>query len=231
MVLVRPFHGRNAGRDDRTAATIPGSSPASSTRNSPRRRVDGHPLFTGFIEAALKFAAGRACGGGGQPVKLCRFRCRHRAPFFSDRWPVRRRVRTTGASTPRASLKDICARAGYPFHLQILLRQGQPDIQTGATAGRAWKKACASWPEVRKQNARTGADRRARGYRYRRGGRGRGRAADAGIPVPANEFHHPRGAERACRSTSRKASFSAPWDMTNVVDKAEGRRKRPDHGL
>ncbi len=62
----RPVDGRNAGRDHRVARVIPGSWPASSIPSSRPRPRDGHPLFTGFIEAALRRQQGELPAGVAQ---------------------------------------------------------------------------------------------------------------------------------------------------------------------
>lgn len=56
----RSFRRRRAGQVGRGARIIRGSSLASSTRNSPPRRVARHPLFSGFVNAALAQKAKKA---------------------------------------------------------------------------------------------------------------------------------------------------------------------------
>ena len=56
---VRPVARRPARRDRRAHATTRGSWPASSTRSSSRRPERPHPLFDGFVAAALAVRDGR----------------------------------------------------------------------------------------------------------------------------------------------------------------------------
>ena len=52
-VSARTQNGEPGG-DGRARPTTPGSSAASTTRNSPRRPRTGHPLFISYVKAALE---------------------------------------------------------------------------------------------------------------------------------------------------------------------------------
>ena len=50
-------------------------------------------------------------------------------------------------------LKEICARSRHPVHLQVVVRQGQPQLGARRFAVPAWTRGCASSPRCKRRSA------------------------------------------------------------------------------
>ena len=158
LVLLRALAGRRAGRDGRAQPTIRGSSRTQFHPEFKSRPMDCHPLFRGFIRAALQqqgaqrrdsAAAGRAQGGeavvAGGPRASGRSRSAAGAPLALIAGPCV--IESRDAALRHAErLGAMAARRRAAARLQVVLRQGEPDVARGRSAASAWTRACASSP-------------------------------------------------------------------------------------
>ena len=202
------------------------------------RPLDCHPLFKGFIRAALAAArrtrreapllgglqgrskrlvtrahasrVGPVAIGGGAPLALIAGPVRDRAP---RRGAAPRRAaarRSRDASACRSSSSRPSTRPTAPRSTVVPRR-------------RAWTRGCAILAEVRREIGAAGAHRRARARAGRGRRRGRRRAADAGVPLPADRLHR-RGRARPGKPVNvKKGQFLSP-----VGDGARGREGARD---
>ena len=216
-----------------------GSSAASSTRSSRRRRATAircssascRPRSsTRRARRAATRASRRRAGRVG--MKLCGFDVGLDQPFFLIAGPCVVESRAAADRRRRAAEGDLRARSA--FRSSSSRRTTRPTAARHASfrgPGHGGGPARSS-PRCEAQLGvpvltdvhDDDADRRSR-----RGGR---RAADAGVPVPPDRLH-PAPSRAAGKPVNiKKGQFLAPEDMKHVVDKAQGgERRRQHHGL
>ncbi len=163
------------------ASDTRGSSPASSIRNSPRRRATGIRCSPAFVRAALAYRPARlqlAPGAGrrlrpmpepsrrkrgNRAMKLCGFRGRPRPAAVPDRRPLRHRERelaidTAGRLQRDHRVRSVCRSSTSP-------PSTRPTVpRTRVSAGPGLEQGLRILEAVRSPDRRAGAHRRPRGH-------------------------------------------------------------------
>ena len=155
---------------------------------------DGHPLFAGFVRAAREYRR-RACSPAARTrMKLVSFEVGPDRPFFLIAGPC---VIESEALVVEVAgrLRDMTATLGIPFIFKASFDKANRSSRS-SFRGPGIEAGLKALALVRKQIGRTRAHRRARGYAARRSGRGGRCAADAGVSLPPDEFHHRRSSRR-----------------------------------
>ena len=152
-------------------------------------------------------------------MKLCGFEVGLDQPLFLIAGPCVVESRQLALDTA-GTLKEICARARHAVHLQVLLRQGQPQLGQVLPRPRAWTQGLEILARGEDGDRRAGAHRRARrSTRSRRRPRWstccRRRPFFAARPISSTPWPRPGKPVNI-----KKGQFLAPGDMKNVVDKA-----------
>jgi GMP synthase-like glutamine amidotransferase len=148
---------------------------------------DGHPLFTGFVARRARVARGAAAGGG-QRMKLAGFRGRKQPAVLPDRRALRHRVAKLCEEIAGRLVEITAAKLGIPYVFKASFDKANRSSGT-SFRGPGIERGCACSRGASAALRRAGADRRARRHAARRSGRGGRRAADAGLPVPPDQFH------------------------------------------
>ncbi len=152
-------------------------------------------------------------------MKLCGFEVGLDQPLFLIAGPCVIESRELAHRDRRGAQGNLRA-ARRALHLQVVLRQGQPQFGQVLPRPRHATKGLDILAEVKRQigvPVLTDVHDTAGDRGRRRGGR---RAADAGVPLPPDRLH-PGGAPRSGKPVNiKKGQFLAPGDMKNVVDKA-----------
>ena len=210
--------------------------------SNPRR---GHPLFISFVQRGARAAAAHArrararrrlSPSSSRPLdrrsdadEALRLRGRARPASVPHRRSLRGRIAAAADRRRRRAEGDLRRRSAMPVHLQVVVRQGQPQLATRRFADPAWRRACAVLAEVQAADRRAGADRRAHGRRGRRRRPPwstccRRRHSCAGRPISS------RRSPRAGKPVNiKKGQFLAPEDMQQVVAKAQGGERHRQH--
>ena len=188
--------------------------------SNPRR---GHPLFISFVQAALAHrqrarGAGRARGGRAGRVdltdaraaamKLCGYDVGLDRRFFLIAGPCVIESRAA-AGGRRGRAEGHLRVARHPVHLQVVVRQGQP--QSRCIVPRPRHGRGPAHPRRRAPAGRgAGAHRRARHRRDRHGRRASSTCCRRPHSCAARPTSSRRSRPRASRSTSRRGSSWRP---------------------
>ena len=180
---------RRARRNHRTADSTRSSWRASTTPSSARHRVTVIRCSPGFVRAARDHRRGPVAGRGGR-MKLCGFEVGPERPFFLIAGPCV--VESEGLVLDIAGrMQEITAQLGIPYIFKASYDKANRSSRS-SFRGPGIEEGLRILAEVKRQLQLTRADGRARRHADGGGRLRRGRAADARIPVPADEFHPER---------------------------------------